>query len=90
MFLIFLETNIRVVGRRYDYLDEEDPAQDDSHSPAREPSLPASLSRSPVRPPAAAAAPGPAPPPGAPAPPKTGTCDVVGRRIRAVVRYFSI
>ncbi len=86
---------------RYDYLEEENPAQDDSHSPAREPSLPASPSRSPARPPAAvpapaAPAPGPVPPPGAPAPPpsQAGTCDVVGtqlgRWIRAVVRYFFI
>ena len=28
-----------LAGRRSNYLDEEDPAQDDSHSPARDPSL---------------------------------------------------
>ena len=28
-----------LAGRRSNYLDEEDPAQDDSHSPARVPSL---------------------------------------------------
>ena len=61
-----------LAGGLSNYLNEEDPAQDDSHSPA---SLPASPSRSPVSPPAASPAPaapvaGPAPPPVAPAPPR--------------------
>jgi len=64
-----------LAGRRSNYLDEEDPAQDDSRSPARDPSEPASPSRSPVSPPAASPPPaapasGPAPPPVAPAAPR--------------------
>ena len=31
--------NMILAGRRSNYLDEEDPAQDDSHSPARDPSF---------------------------------------------------